>query len=116
MTNDNSLDRRRQLIAEATAGMSYEHLLEVLHYARTYPVTLSPQKQKRVDNLLTTYALSEEELVDETEHEVGGVLVDTPRGSTEHHTRLWERLEDEVLEELAQDAPSAAVTAGSERA
>ena len=43
-------------------------------------------------------------MVDETEHEVGGVLVDTPRGSTEHHTRLWERLEDEVLEELAQDA------------
>ena len=105
MTNDeDSLGRRRQLIAEATAGMGAADLLEVLHYALTYPVALSPQARERLHNLLTTYAITEEELVAETEHEVGGVLGDTPRGSTEHHTRLWERLEDEVLEELAQDA------------
>lgn len=97
-------ERHRRLIAEATVGMGADDLLEVLHYALTYPVALSPQTREHVDNLLTTHGISESELVDETEHEVGGVLSETPRGSTEHHTRLWERLENEVLEELAQDA------------
>lgn len=101
---EDAQERRRRLIAEATEGMNADDLMDVLHYTLTYPIDLSTEATARVERLLEEHGATEAQLVEVTEQEVGGMLHDTPPGNTQHHTRLWQTLDDETMAEFAQDA------------
>ena len=79
-----------------------------LNYARALgsPMHLTADEQARIDDLCERHGITEQELADEVEEEFGGILgiLHPNAPMTEDTSRLFVRLPDDYLEELAENA------------